>query len=336
MADVFISYAREDRDTAQRIAKALEAQQYTVWWDREILAGDQFDEVIERELDLAKSVVVLWSKNSVSSNWVRSEAAAASERNVLIPAFIEEAKLPLEFRRKQTIDLIGWQGDPESPPFESIRLAIASRLHQGAPSTPPVPSIPKESGSGSGRPGARKRYFFITATVLVLLILIGLVFLWLQRREESGSRDQKLRGMLRHAGGDQATSADPSTTKGQEGIPPPSVSVEVVPKEIQALGDFKPRFTYAYQNNSKNCKGFFLSDGANRWVEYTPGAEGCIYTVYRFQQLPSNETDAILLNDPGRGYYIKIREKAGWIDLATAADGPWSLLHKIESSNPAG
>lgn len=112
MADVFISYAREDRDTAQRIANALETQRYTVWWDREILAGDQFDEVIERELDLAKSVIVLWSN--------------------------------------------------------------------------------------------------------------------------------------------------------------------------------------------------------------------------------SNETGAILLNDPSRGYYVRIRESAGWIELATAADGPWSLLHKIESSNQAG
>lgn len=50
MADVFISYAREDRARAKRLAGALEARGLSVWWDREILAGQAFDEVIEAEL----------------------------------------------------------------------------------------------------------------------------------------------------------------------------------------------------------------------------------------------------------------------------------------------
>ena len=99
MADVFISYAHEDRDAAQRIAAVLGAAGYSVWWDREILGGETFDETIERELEVAGSVIVLWSGHSVPSNWVRSEAAAAVERGVLVPVFIEKVKLPLEFRR---------------------------------------------------------------------------------------------------------------------------------------------------------------------------------------------------------------------------------------------
>jgi hypothetical protein len=65
MTDVFISYASEDRTRAKKLAEALEAKGFSVWWDRNIIAGQTYDVVIERELETATSVVVLWSKHSV-------------------------------------------------------------------------------------------------------------------------------------------------------------------------------------------------------------------------------------------------------------------------------
>ena len=62
MADVFISYASEDRETARKIAGVLESYGYSVWWDRKIVAGQSYDQVIERELDMARAAVVLWSQ----------------------------------------------------------------------------------------------------------------------------------------------------------------------------------------------------------------------------------------------------------------------------------
>jgi hypothetical protein len=46
-----------------------------VWWDRKSAAGQAFDEAIERELEAAKCIIVLWSQASIDSEWVKNEAA---------------------------------------------------------------------------------------------------------------------------------------------------------------------------------------------------------------------------------------------------------------------
>ena len=74
MADVFVSYASEDREKAAEVARILEARQLTVWWDRKITLGLSFDEVIERELLACRSAIVIWTAHSVASKWVRREA----------------------------------------------------------------------------------------------------------------------------------------------------------------------------------------------------------------------------------------------------------------------
>lgn len=141
MAEVFISYASEDHDRAGMLANALSALGWAVWWDRKIITGQAFDQVIERELEAAKSVVVLWSRHSIASEWVKNEAAAASERGVLVPAMIDNVKLPLEFRRKQTAELVDWKGDPSHSGFQALCEGIATM--NGAP--PPQQPISSQT-----------------------------------------------------------------------------------------------------------------------------------------------------------------------------------------------
>lgn len=142
MSDVFLSYASEDRERAGQLANALGQQGWSVWWDRKIIAGQAFDQAIERELDAARAVVVLWSAHSIASEWVKNEAAVAAERGVLVPALIDSVKLPLEFRRKQTADLVGWQGDGAHPGFQGLCQGVAHAMGTETPAPRPVPVTP--------------------------------------------------------------------------------------------------------------------------------------------------------------------------------------------------
>lgn len=125
MSDIFLSYKSEDRPKAKIIAAALEQRGYSVWWDRIIPPGKTFDQVIEEALDAAKCVIVLWSGESVSSDWVKNEAREGTKRHILVPVLIEEVKIPFEFRHIQAAQLIDWQGALPNPEFDLLLQSVA-------------------------------------------------------------------------------------------------------------------------------------------------------------------------------------------------------------------
>jgi hypothetical protein len=114
MADIFISYARSDRECARVLAQTLEHCGWTVWWDREVHTGDDFEEVIEREIDNARAMIVMWSASSVRSRFVKAEATRALELKKLMPVRIDLAPLPLRFINIHTTDLSPWLAPSKS------------------------------------------------------------------------------------------------------------------------------------------------------------------------------------------------------------------------------
>ena len=103
--DIFISYSRADRDRVQHIAKGLEAEGYSVWWDRDIRAGEEFDHVIDKAIKQSKAIVVVWSDTSVSSRWVKEEAEDGIVADTLVPVTIDLVTIPRGFRRIQAAEL---------------------------------------------------------------------------------------------------------------------------------------------------------------------------------------------------------------------------------------
>lgn len=143
MAEIFISYAREDREHAKALAGILASRGWSVWWDRKIPVGKNFSRVLEEELHAARAVVVLWSSHSIKSEWVENEASDAAERGVLVPVMLEEVRLSLQFRRIHAAHLVGWQPGASTPDLEDLFASLTSLL--GAP----VINSQTSSGSAS-------------------------------------------------------------------------------------------------------------------------------------------------------------------------------------------
>ncbi len=132
MSDIFISYASSDRERIRPLVNGLESQGRSVWWDREIPPGKTFDQVIEEELNAARCVIVVWSRDSALSEWVKTEASEGAKRGILVPVLIDDVKIPLEFRRIQAAWLVGWRGDLPYPGFDQLSEAVSEILARSA------------------------------------------------------------------------------------------------------------------------------------------------------------------------------------------------------------
>jgi hypothetical protein len=179
LASVFLSYAREDGAKAQALAAALERAGHSVWWDRNIRGGTEFSEEIEAALNSADMVLVLWSRHSVKSAWVRDEAAAGRDSGRLIPVRIDDCRAPMGFRQYQTIDLSQWSGRGRPTAVAQLLEAVGSRN----PSTPPAPVEAAANPVGERSP--KRRLAFAALAVGLILASVAGLFVW--RSGEDGS-----------------------------------------------------------------------------------------------------------------------------------------------------
>lgn len=145
MTDVFISYKREERDTAAKIAAALVGAGYDVWWDAVILPGEEYRKLTTSILREAKAAIVMWSPLSVVSSWVQDEAELARKRGVLVPVLIEAVDdFPLGFGQLQTHTLIGWDGTAQHALFTPVLAAVEKLAGAPKAAAPPGKRKPRK------------------------------------------------------------------------------------------------------------------------------------------------------------------------------------------------
>lgn len=138
MADVFLSYAREDSGRAQQIAEGLQAEGLAVFWDTEIPPGTTWADYIEEKLAQCKALIVLWSERSTKSQWVREEARMGRDKGVLIPVMIDASQPPFGFGEVQAANLANWTGDRQDVNWRRFADAV-TRLSNAAPRPAPAP-----------------------------------------------------------------------------------------------------------------------------------------------------------------------------------------------------
>jgi TolB-like protein len=147
MASVFLSYDHEDVARAASITSALENAGHSVWWDRHIHGGAEFQSEIEKAVEEADAVVVLWSGRSIKSAWVRDEAAEGRDEGKLIPVLLEPVKPPMGFRQFQTIDLSDRRQASGFAKLDDLLRAVAKMT--AAPSSPQAtPAVVRKQGIG--------------------------------------------------------------------------------------------------------------------------------------------------------------------------------------------
>ena len=128
MTDIFISYASPDRPRAETLKTWFEEAGWSVWIDREIELGEDFEVRIQQELSSTRLVVVLWGAAARRSEWVQREALAAQQSDRLLQ--IHATGLPLlpPFDTIQAVRMQSWSGEVHHSERVKLLKAIAHRL----------------------------------------------------------------------------------------------------------------------------------------------------------------------------------------------------------------
>ena len=106
----------------------LESFGLKVWWDKELHAGDSFEDAIDKAILDSGCVIVVWSKYSINSQWVRNEALEGMERHILVPVQFDDVRVPVAFKQLQAVNFIGWPQDFDEAESQNLIESIERKL----------------------------------------------------------------------------------------------------------------------------------------------------------------------------------------------------------------
>ena len=113
--DAFISHSSQDGEVALRLAGELEREGFVVWLDkREVLVGHNIVQEVDLGISQSRFLIVLLSRLSTESEWVRKEWTAAyvteieSKDVVVLPVLVEPCSIPASLKTKRYADLTNW------------------------------------------------------------------------------------------------------------------------------------------------------------------------------------------------------------------------------------
>lgn len=234
MADVVISYGREQEPMAANVARAAEADGYSVWWDHDIPAHRAYASLIEEKFQAAKAVIVIWSPAAVQSEWVRAEADLARSQRKLIQVSVQDTIPPLPFSQIQFAPLQAWDGSPDHPEWRRVRASLRTLCGDSAEQPPPQPLRPPQPQRAPPRPPApaqRQPVILIAVAGLLAVAVIGLV---VTRQPAPAPVPAQPAAPIAQPAAAPASATAPAPTPTPAPAPPPTPT----PAAEARLGDF--------------------------------------------------------------------------------------------------
>lgn len=199
MADVFISYSRLDHDRVRPIADRLSGLGISIWWDRQLRAGQVFVDEIERQLDAAKVVLTAWSHNARNSTWVYAESARGLDAKKFMQVRLDNAQLPLPFDALQSCDLTGRRQE-----WDRVETSLRDMLRGGQ--TEPLRRI-RDLGPLATPDVAGSPKLLSSATTATLIAYAGAVSAMEQGALSPEDMQLALTGMMGVAGASSVLTA---------------------------------------------------------------------------------------------------------------------------------
>jgi len=247
----FFSYAHEDAEFAQRLAKDLRAGGAAVWIDRlDIKPGQRWDRAIEDALAKCPQLLVILSPDATESTNVMDEVSLALEEGkTVLPVVHRQCKIPFRLRRLQYVDLTLNYNEGLGRLLETLGFAVpSSKVPEDAideeltrPSThdggAEEGKFPSHAAPGEREPTERvpkKRARSVMVVVGMAAVLIALAFLAVV---VNVIKQQKKRPSEQTAQG-PSPQAIQLTASGQR-TPEPSVSVAETPVIIDAAAQYE-------------------------------------------------------------------------------------------------
>ncbi len=249
---VFVSYAREDTASAQRIAEALRSHGVEVWFDQaELRGGDAWDQKIRKQINDCTLFLPIISQHTQErgKGYFRLEWKLAVEQTHLMaegiaflaPVVVDDtaesgAIVPPEFMRVQWTRLPGALPTPQF--VDQIKHLLNASVPAGV-TAPPMPMRPAPAAPVVSVPAPAAKSLFPTAIVAALgtavLAFVGYVAFRLVTKEKPAP-----------------AVAEKSTAEAKPVAPTAPAAPKVDPKSIAVL---------PFANRSPNKEDEFFTDG---------------------------------------------------------------------------
>ncbi len=189
----FFSYAHEDAEFAQRLAKDLRAGGAAVWMDRlDIKPGQRWDRAIEDALAKCPQLLVILSPAATESTNVMDEVSLGLEEGkTVLPVIHRQCKIPFRLRRLQYVDLtrnydeglsrlletLGFAAPPSEVLEDAVDQQLAYSSHRGGraqDANPQSQAAPQEHEATLPTPKRNSPMLWTIFVILLVLWLLGL------------------------------------------------------------------------------------------------------------------------------------------------------------------